>query len=157
MPQMLRKKPVFALPGCQQISVNTLLCDTLGPAELSAHFGCATFVGGDRKGTTKKLCDKDFAERSGELSGAIHLKTLVLLGNERYPPPELFTKFFGAVRPIFWLCESFLAPEFCAYGRGLLLTVCLFSYGGGTGSKKYHTQSLNRANRKKKHQTELQP
>ena len=22
---------------------------------------------GDRKGTTKKLCDKDFAERSGEL------------------------------------------------------------------------------------------
>ena len=26
---------------------------------------------GDRKGTTKKLCDKDFAERSGELSGAI--------------------------------------------------------------------------------------
>ena len=24
---------------------------------------------GDRKGTTKKLCDKDFAERSGELSG----------------------------------------------------------------------------------------
>ena len=30
---------------------------------------------GDRKGTTKKLCDKDFAERSGELSGAICLKT----------------------------------------------------------------------------------
>ena len=29
----------------------------------------------DRKGTTKKLCDKDFAERSGELSGAICLKT----------------------------------------------------------------------------------
>ena len=26
---------------------------------------------GDRKGTTKKLCDKDFAERSGELSGVI--------------------------------------------------------------------------------------
>ena len=38
---------------------------------------------GDRKGTTKKLCDKDFAERSGELSGAIRLKTLVLLGNDR--------------------------------------------------------------------------
>ena len=37
---------------------------------------------GDRKGTTKKLCDKDFAERSGELSGAICLKTLVLLGND---------------------------------------------------------------------------
>ena len=30
---------------------------------------------GDRQGTTKKLCDKDFAERSGELSGAIRLKT----------------------------------------------------------------------------------
>ena len=33
--------------------------------------------------TTKKLCDKDFAERSGELSDAICLKTLVLLGNDR--------------------------------------------------------------------------
>ena len=37
----------------------------------------------DRKGTTKKPCDKDFAERSGELSGAICLKALVLLGNDR--------------------------------------------------------------------------
>ena len=36
----------------------------------------------DRKGTTKKLCDKDLAERSGELSGAICLKTLALLGND---------------------------------------------------------------------------
>ena len=34
---------------------------------------------GNRKGSTKKLCDKDSAERSGELSGAICLKTLVLL------------------------------------------------------------------------------
>ena len=32
---------------------------------------------GDRKGATKKLCDKDYAERSGEFSGAICLKTLV--------------------------------------------------------------------------------
>ena len=38
---------------------------------------------GDRKGATKKLCDKDFAKRSGELSGAICLKTLVLLGDGR--------------------------------------------------------------------------
>ena len=38
---------------------------------------------GGRKGTTKKLCDKDFAERSGELSGAICLKTLVLLDTDR--------------------------------------------------------------------------
>ena len=38
---------------------------------------------GDRQGTTKKLCDKDFAERSGKLSGAICLKTLVLLRNDR--------------------------------------------------------------------------
>ena len=28
------QKPVFALLGCQQMSVNTLLCDTLGLAEL---------------------------------------------------------------------------------------------------------------------------
>ena len=32
MAQMLQK-PVFALPGCQRTSVNTLLCDTLGLAE----------------------------------------------------------------------------------------------------------------------------
>ena len=37
----------------------------------------------DRKGTPKNFCDKDFAELSGELSGAICLKTLVLLGNDR--------------------------------------------------------------------------
>ena len=32
MAQMLQK-PVFALPGCQRMSVNILLCDTLGLAE----------------------------------------------------------------------------------------------------------------------------
>ena len=32
MAQMLQK-PVRALAGCQQMSVNTLLCDTLGLAE----------------------------------------------------------------------------------------------------------------------------
>ena len=37
MAQMLRK-PVFALPGCQQMSVNTLLCDTLGLADLWEFF-----------------------------------------------------------------------------------------------------------------------
>ena len=53
---------------------------------------------GDRKGTTKKLCDKDFAERSGELSGAICLKTLTLLGNDPVTPSiDLFRKIFGAV------------------------------------------------------------
>ena len=33
MAQMLQK-PVFALPGCQRTSVNTLLCDTLALADL---------------------------------------------------------------------------------------------------------------------------
>ena len=32
MAKMLQK-PVFALQGCQLVSVNTLLCDTLGLAE----------------------------------------------------------------------------------------------------------------------------
>ena len=32
------------------------------------------------------LCDKDFAERSGELSGAIGLKTLVSLDNDPITP-----------------------------------------------------------------------
>ena len=55
---------------------------------------------GDRESATKKLCDKDFAERSGELSGAICLQTLVLLSNDRQPL-GFFRKFFGAVRVIF--------------------------------------------------------
>ena len=54
----------------------------------------------------KNLCDKDFAEHSGELSGATCLKPLFywrLTAN----PLELFRKCFGAVRATFWLCESF--------------------------------------------------
>ena len=35
MAQMLQK-PVFALPGCQRMNVNTLLCDTLGLADSGA-------------------------------------------------------------------------------------------------------------------------
>ena len=38
MGKMLQK-PVFALPGCQPISVNTLVCDTLGLARLSKFGG----------------------------------------------------------------------------------------------------------------------
>ena len=41
---------------------------------------------GDREGTTQKMREKYFAERSGELSGAICLKTLVLLGNDPVTP-----------------------------------------------------------------------
>ena len=37
---------------------------------------------GDRKGTTKKRYDKEFAEPSGELSDAVCIKSLVLLGND---------------------------------------------------------------------------
>ena len=37
----------------------------------------------DRKGTPENFCNKDFAELSDELSGAICLKALVLMGNER--------------------------------------------------------------------------
>ena len=31
------QKPVFALPGCQRVSVNTLLCDTLALAEYRSN------------------------------------------------------------------------------------------------------------------------
>ena len=54
-----------------------------------------------------------FAERSGELSGVICLKNplfyWVMTGN----PLELLRIFFDAVRAIFWLCGSFLAPALC--------------------------------------------
>ena len=61
----------------------------------------------EREGTPKNFCDKDLAERWGELSAAICLKTLVLLGSAL----ELFRKFFVTVRAIFWVWGSFLAPE----------------------------------------------
>ena len=51
-----------------------------------------------------KLCDKDFAEHSGELSGAICLKTLLLLENDPVVPSNcsenslvLFVRLFGFV------------------------------------------------------------
>ena len=64
-----------------------------------ARFGALSVpsIIGDSKGTTKKLCDKDFAERSGEFSGVICLKTLVLLDNDRLPP--------RIVQKIFWCCS----------------------------------------------------
>ena len=37
----------------------------------------------DRKGTPKNFGDRDFVELSGELSGAICRKTLVLMGHDR--------------------------------------------------------------------------
>ena len=68
----------------------------------------SVFLNGDREGTTKKLCDRDFAECSGELSGAICLRTLVywvmtsklleLFRNSLV----LFVRFFAFVSP-FWL------------------------------------------------------
>ena len=66
-----------------------------------------------RKVTPKNFCDKDFAALSGELPGAICLKTLVLLESAL----ELFRKFFGAVRAFFWLWGSFLALKItCVFG-----------------------------------------
>ena len=59
-----------------------------------------------REGTPKNLRDKDFAELSGELSGAICLKILVLLGSAL----ELFRKFLGAVRAIVWLWGVLFGP-----------------------------------------------
>ena len=72
----------------------------------------------DRKGeTAKNLCDRDFAELSGRFSGAICLKTLVLLGSGL----ELFRNFFGAVRAIFGFVSLFWALIF--QGRLSLSTV----------------------------------
>ena len=78
---------------------------------LSIEIFCVVIQGlsvRDRKGTPKNFCDKDFAELSGEFSGAICLKTLVLLGSAL----ELFRTLFGAVRAILWLWGSFLALDF---------------------------------------------
>ena len=53
---------------------------------------------GKEKGTPKNFCCyKEFAELSGELSGAICLKTLVLMGHDRQPP--------RIVQKILWRCS----------------------------------------------------
>ena len=64
---------------------------------------------GTEKGTTKKLCDKDFAERSGELFGAICLKTLVLLESDRSPP--------RIVQKILWCCSREFLVLWVLFGR----------------------------------------
>ena len=52
----------------------------------------------EQKKVPQRACvTKDCAELSGELSGAICLKTKALLGSAL----ELFRKFFGAIRAIF--------------------------------------------------------
>ena len=49
---------------------------------------CLSESRGQKKGTPKNSCDKDFAELLAELSGVICLKTLVLLGSDL----EFFSK-----------------------------------------------------------------
>ena len=63
------------------------------PRKKGLNFVTKNFIR-DRRGTSKNFSDKDFAELPGELSGAICLTTLVLLGTAI----ELFRKVFGTVR-----------------------------------------------------------
>ena len=46
-------------------------------------------------------------------------------------PLELLRKFFGAVRAIFWLCGSFLAPDFMPCEPRLLWHMDCFYWGWG--------------------------
>ena len=64
-------------------------------------------VSGDRKGITKTLCDKDFAERSGEPSGAICHKPLWYWAMTR-SPSNCSEKSLRLVRAMFlFLCVLF--------------------------------------------------
>ena len=85
---------MVALPGVHRLSPGAL---DVQIAMLNAY------QSGTEKGTPNNFYDKDFAELSGELSGAICLKALVLLGGAL----ELFRKFFGAVRAFFWALGFF--------------------------------------------------
>ena len=82
---------------------------------------------GDSKGTTKKACDKDFAERSAELPGAICLKNIVVQGNDRQPPQIVLKILWCCSRMLFWLCGSSLAPEFIDRTLGELKNQGLFT------------------------------
>ena len=68
-----------------KIQFFSFVLGSFGAGDKQEHGGelCADFslwIFGDRKGATKKLCDKDFAKPSGELSGAICLKTPCFTG-----------------------------------------------------------------------------
>ena len=65
------------------------------PSPKTGHANDSVYFGTE-KVPQKNLCDKDFAKLLGELSGAIRLKTLVLLGSAL----DLFRKFFGVARAI---------------------------------------------------------
>ena len=54
----------------------------------------------------KEVMRQRFCRTFGELSGAVCLKILVLVGSAL----ELFRRFFATVRVIFWLWGSFLGP-----------------------------------------------
>ena len=74
---------------------------------------------GDEKGTPKNFCDKDFAELSGELSGAICLKTLVLLGNDQKPP--------RIVQKVLWYCSWFFVHFGVLLGPLSVEFLCFYS------------------------------
>ena len=69
--QALLYLPAFvAKLAALQYQTLSLSCLWNAPEFLAKDFCLApafAYLVGDRKGTTKKLCDKDFAERSGEL------------------------------------------------------------------------------------------
>ena len=71
----------MGLSGLSQSTQDKIRRKKVG--EIGVRIQFKPWFGGHRKGNTKKLRDKDLAERSGELSGAICLKTLVLLGNDQ--------------------------------------------------------------------------
>ena len=64
----------------------------------------------DRKDTQKNLCDKDFAELSGDLSGAICLIYWVVPSNCSEKSLALFVRFFGS-GVLFWLLSVVEAPS----------------------------------------------
>ena len=95
------------MPGsCRALTNGLSLWQTSVMWPLPSRAGSAAKRDGevvkDGKGTPKSLCDKDFAELSGELSGAICLKTLVSLGSA---PVVLFARFL-ALRSSFLLLRS---------------------------------------------------
>ena len=93
MAQMLQK-PVFALPGCQRLSVNTLLCDTLGLADQGDFYRkgveyCFESTVSEER-THRLLCQAEFA--LGHKSKA-ERNSLSSLSEARGGPKNKLTEF----------------------------------------------------------------
>ena len=103
-------------PGIDKVRIDKVLTWNRDCKDPSFFPEAQAYIWGQKR-TTKKRCDKGFAECSGKLSGAIRIKILVYWVMTR-ESPRIVQKVLWCCSCNFRLCESFLAPDTCDSNRG---------------------------------------